>query len=140
MATATAQGAPKAELADRRESDGGRHGGQLARRDRHAQNARPVVAHFQWLQAPCLNGQCRQERRQSSACLSWENWTKAATANTVVLLSPVDFIVKAFEGEKVLARHPWLASGQVGAMGPALFHLDDNSSTQLVDLMGKIFS
>ncbi|MDJ0318317.1 Fe2+-enterobactin ABC transporter substrate-binding protein [Arthrobacter antibioticus] len=80
------------------------------------------------------------QARQDFAFISFENLTKAAMGNTVFLLAADDSVVKAFEGEKVLANLPSVKSEQVVAMGPTSFRLDYYSSIQLVDLLGATFS
>ncbi|MDO5744045.1 MAG: Fe2+-enterobactin ABC transporter substrate-binding protein [Micrococcaceae bacterium] len=81
-----------------------------------------------------------EQAREDFAFVSFENLTKAALGDTVFLLSADGSVVKAFEGEKVLANLPSVKSGSVYAMGPTSFRLDYYSSTELVDLLGKTFS
>lgn len=80
------------------------------------------------------------EARQDFAFVSFENLTKAATGETVFLLSADETVARAFEGEKVLANLPSVRSGSVYPMGPTSFRLDYYSSTQLVDLLGNSFA
>lgn len=80
------------------------------------------------------------QAREDFAFVSFENLTKAATADTVFLLSADEKTVTAFESEKVLANLSSVKSGTVHAMGLTSFRLDFYSSTELVDLMGKTFS